>query len=308
LTERLAPLVAPWARRTQRLTPWRVHSAVALAGTAGARLSCGLGRAGSRNPLVRLLRRLPLPHMATPQVLGIDDWAVRTGQTSGTIVIDRERHRPLALLPDREAKTVALWVQAQPGVRVISRDRSKASADGARPGAPDALQVADRVHLRHNLAEALDHVFTTHHHALQAVQEARHQAPVTQPDGTVAVPVPPPSPPSRAQTLAHPRRAQRRALAQEIWAVHRQGWPGPAIATLRGSGQNTGCRSRRTTTFPERTSRSDRGRRLLTPDTPSLLERGNAGGRDALRLCRERQQRGDPGSDVTVARDAPRLR
>jgi hypothetical protein len=79
--ERLAPLVAPWARRTQRFTQWLVHIAVALAGTAGARLSRGLGLAVSRNTLLRLLRRQPLPDGAAPQVLGVDDWAVRKGQT-----------------------------------------------------------------------------------------------------------------------------------------------------------------------------------------------------------------------------------
>jgi transposase len=83
--ERLAPLVAPWARRTQRLAQWLVHIAVALAGTAGARLSRGLGLAVSRNTLLRLLRRVPLPNVPTPQVLGIDDWAVRKGRTYGTI-------------------------------------------------------------------------------------------------------------------------------------------------------------------------------------------------------------------------------
>ena len=307
-TERLPQLVAPWARRTQRLAAWLAHIAVALGGAAAARLSQGLGVDMSRNTFLRLLRRLPVPSLATPKVLGVDDWAYRKGQTYGTVLIDLERHRPLALLPDREAKTVALWLQAHPGVRVISRDRSRAYADGAQQGAPDAIQVADRFHLLQNLAEALDQVFNTHNHALQAVNEALSQAPVTQPDGTVAVLVPPPSPPRIAEELAHQRRAQRLALYQQIWALHRQGWPGHAIATQLGIGKNTVFRSLRTPTFPERKPRSDRGRSLLTPYTPYLLERWNAGCRDALRLFRELQQRGYAGSYVTVARYAQRMR
>ena len=307
-TERLAPLVALWARRTQRLAQGLVHIAVALAGTAGARLSRGLGLAVSRNTLLRLLRRLPLPNVATPQGLGIDDWAVRKGRTYGTIVIDLERHRPLALLADREAKTVALWLQAHPGVHVISRDRSRAYADGARQGAPDAIQVADRFHLLQNLAEALDQVFHARGKTLEAVHETLRQAPVARPDGTVAVPVPPPSLPRTAQELAHQRQARRLALHQQIWAFHQQGWPGWAIAQQLGIGKNTVFRYLRTETLPARKRRTDRGRSLLTPYIPYLLERWNAGCRDALRLFRELQPRGYPGSYATVARYAQRLR
>jgi transposase len=126
--------------------------------------------------------------------------------------------------------------------------------------------VADRFHLLQNLAEALDQVFNAHGHILEAVNEALHQAPVLQPDGTVAVPVPPPSSPRTAQELAHQRQAQRRALHQQIWGFHQQGWAGWAMAQPLGSGQHTVDRDLRPATLPERQRRADRGRSLLTPD------------------------------------------
>ena len=72
-TERLPQLLAPWARRTQRLAHRLGSIAVALGGAAGALLSQQLGMPVSRNTLLRLLRRLPVPSRATPTVLGVDD-------------------------------------------------------------------------------------------------------------------------------------------------------------------------------------------------------------------------------------------
>jgi transposase len=106
---------------------------------------------------------------------------------------------------------------------------------------------------------------------VQAVTtEALSQAPVTQPNGTVAVPVPPPPPPRTAQELAHQRQARRLALHQQIWAVHQQGWHGWAIAKQLKSGKNTVFRYLRTATWPARKRRTDRGRSLLTLYTAYL--------------------------------------
>jgi len=90
--------------------------------------------------------------------------------------------------------------------------------------------------------------------------------------------------------------------------LHQQGWPGWAIAQQLGIGKNTVYRYLRTETLPERQRRADRGRSILTPYHAYLLERWNAGHRDALRLFRELQQRGYAGSYPTVARYAQRLR
>src|SRR6266571_4411634 len=164
-TERLPTITAPWARRTLRLAQRFVALGVALGGQAGVRLSHDWDLAVSRNTLLRVLRRLPVPDHPTPTVLGVDDWALRKRHTYGTILVDLEQRQPIALLGDRDAETLAQWLQAHPGVQIITRDRSKAYTEGARHGAPAAIQVADRFHLLQNLAEVLDEVFTTHSQA-----------------------------------------------------------------------------------------------------------------------------------------------
>jgi hypothetical protein len=220
-----------------------------------------LGCPLSRQTLLHLIRRVPLAGDRTPRVLGVDDIAFRKRQAYGTILLDRERRQPGALLPEREAEPLGQWRRAHPGVEGITRDRARADADAARHGAPEAIQVAARFHLLQNLVEALAQVSHTHHQALTAVNDNIRRREVSLADGTVAVPPPPPT----GQEKTAQRRARRVECHHQGWALREQGWPGHAIAAPLSLGKRTVLRDRRPATGPERTRRAGRGRRLLNP-------------------------------------------
>jgi transposase len=156
--ERL-PKVAPYARKTSRLEEVLLSIAFELGGEAGARLARELGLLVSPEALLERIRRAPRCDAEEGvRVLGVDDWAKKKGRSYGTILVDLEKHKVVDLLPDRTSETLVGWLKEHPGIEIISRDRAGAYADGARQGAPDAVQVADRWHLMKNLTDAVERV------------------------------------------------------------------------------------------------------------------------------------------------------
>jgi transposase len=301
-TERIATVAVPWARRTKRMAGQLTAIGLAVGGAAGERLSQQLGCAVSRNTILNLLSRLPLPPMVTPQTLGVDDFSFRKRETYGTVLIDLARSRPIALLGDRETETLAAWLQEHPGVQVVSRDRSKAYKAGITQGAPLAIQVADRFHLLQNLVETLDQVFNRHSQDLKAVEVAHSFSSTTDSDGTVVVPIALPSLTVQEQQRTEQRRTRRLSTYQQVWHLHRQGYKAQAIARQLGIGKTSVFRYLRTPSFPERQGRSDRGRSVLSPYKAYILKRWNEGCYDTKELFEKIQQRGYSGSYDTVAR------
>jgi transposase len=298
--ERLPEVAALKARRTARLREAQRHIGLTLGGEPGARLARRLAMPVSGDTLLRLIRAVALEPPAVPRVLGVDDWAWRRGQRYGTILCDLERRRVIDLLPDRQAETLAAWLERHPGVEVVSRDRAGAYADGIRQGAPQAVQVADRWHLLRNGSDALRQVLDRH--PAQLRQAAR--AVTAELDADVAPPEP--RPPTKLEQGQRDRYAKRQARFDEIARLHQQGLGARAIARTPGLARSTVRRWLRRGQTP--TWRKGRRPSIVDPYADHLRRRWREGCRNAAQLWREIRAQGFPGQAVIVRQWVARLR
>ncbi len=170
--EPLATVTTKHSQQTLRFSETVRLVGYALGGEAGCRLAKQLGVPVSPDTVLRRIQQNNPPSDKAPQFIGVDDWAWRKGHRYGSIIVDLETQRPIDLLVDRSADSFASWLKTHPTVGLISRDRAEAYADGARRGAPDATQVADRFHLLCNLTAAVERVLETRRSDLSKADEA----------------------------------------------------------------------------------------------------------------------------------------
>jgi transposase len=297
--EQVPGLTVRYGRRSTGLNTALQAIALALGGRAGARLTGRLATAVNRMTLIRMIRALPGPALTEgPRVLGVDDFALRRGRVYGTILIDIDTSRPVDLLPERSADSLAAWLDEHPGVQIVCRDRAGCYAEGAARGAPAAVQVADRWHMWHNLGEAVERVVAKHRAHLRTSSAAANCSPASGPSRQAALT--PEEKPEQVRTgrLTDRTRQRHAAIHQRIT----QGQPLRQIARELGLGRNTVRRFARAETPEELLAGNRTGLQPKTLDTHAdyLRQRWDQGCTNAEQLWRELRARGYRGRPTTV--------
>jgi hypothetical protein len=183
---------------------------------------------------------------------------------------------------------------AHPGVEIICRDRGGCYAEGAAAGAPLAIQVADRWHLWHNLAEAVERAVARHRSCLQE---------------------PPQDPepgPAEAETAPAPEQgpaARTRARHAQIHAALARGLTITEIGRTLTLERKTVRRYAAAATADQLIPGTRMARPgLLGPHQAWLRQHWDAGIRSTERLHQELRDRGYRGSLRTLRRFTAQLR
>ncbi|MFF4864480.1 ISL3 family transposase [Streptomyces sp. NPDC001231] len=302
--EQIAGLTSPHARYTPLVREQLTSIALALAGRAGARLAGVLGLRVAKDTLLRLIRAMPEAPIGKIRVLGVDDFALRKGDSYATILVDLETRRPVDVLPGRHAEPLAAWLKGHPEVEIICRDRAGAYAEGARTGAPQAVQVADAWHLWHNLGEAVEKTVSAHHACVRtAFENTVPAAPPTSDDMWLTPPAPAPAA-AMLDVCGRERRLVTRT--RERYTAVRQllddGSTLEEICRTLQLDRSTVRRFGRATSIEELLVKATNRSTILDEYKPYLHQRWNEGCHNSAQLHQEIADLGFAGSIQTVRR------
>lgn len=304
--ERLAAFATAWARRTLRLAEVQRHVSLIAGGRGGAQLCETIACPAGVDLLIHLVRCQPRTAPPTPRVLGVDDWAIRKGQTYGTLLVDHERGHVVEVLPDRTPETLTQWLKDHPGVQVVTRDRAEGYAQGIRAGAPEAQQVADRWHLLKNLTDALTKILQDHTREIRASPVNAENTCESSPMRTPAASTEHPGVLAQPSITPTASDRERQARAQQAHALSQAGWRQRDIARQLGCHPKTIRRylQRALPLAPRGASRETK----LDPYHEYLRRRWNEGCRNATQLFREIQPQGYGGGCTRVSEYIAKLR
>lgn len=145
--------------RTTELTLFILAVSIFLSNEGASKVLALIGIKASNDTIRRIYESISIQDEPDIEGVGIDDVAIRKGQSYATAIYDLKDHHLVALLEGREAEALKEWLKGHKKIKVAARDRASAYANALNDILPDCVQVADRFHLLQNLIEKMRDIF-----------------------------------------------------------------------------------------------------------------------------------------------------
>lgn len=153
------PFASSSQRRTDELNCLILAVSMFLSNEGASKVLKLLGVKISNDSIKRLLDKIIIEDDPNVEAIGIDDVAIRKGQTYATAIYDMEDHHLIALLDGRDKETVKSWLQNHKKIKIATRDRASAYAYAISEVLPECTQIADRFHLLQNIIDRIKDIF-----------------------------------------------------------------------------------------------------------------------------------------------------
>ena len=153
------PFAKPSQVRTDALNTLILATSMFLSNEGAGKVLSLLGVQVSNDTIQRLYDRIEFIDDPDVEEIGIDDVAIRKGQTYATAIYDLRDHHLIALLDGRDGGALKEWLKSHNKVRLVARDRASAYASAISEVLPGCVQVADRFHLLQNLLGYMKDIF-----------------------------------------------------------------------------------------------------------------------------------------------------
>lgn len=152
------PFVSRYQTRTNDLNSLVLAVSIFMSNEGASKVLKLLGIETSNDGIKRLYDKIEIEDYQDVESIGVDDVAIRKGQTYATAIYDAKTRDLIALLDGRDAETLKEWLRNHSKIKVASRDRASAYASAINEILPECIQVADRFHLFQNLIERMKEI------------------------------------------------------------------------------------------------------------------------------------------------------
>ena len=157
IAESFDGFISYYSRMTERLSDFLCTLALETSCEGASRIAKTMNIKVSGDTIIKILLKKydAIEPSTCSSTVGIDDFAFKKRHNYGTIIVDEETHKPIAILEGRDGNTLSTWLKNNKHIKTVTRDRASAYAKVIEQELPGAMQIADRFHIHQNLLQAI---------------------------------------------------------------------------------------------------------------------------------------------------------